>query len=171
MVVVCLMALCKERNTWSQQTREAVKKLSKVFFLMVRLNRKLCIFLCTKCTDAFFFSAFLFFSSKSRSYTHQQLFAKKCFRVLSFVCCAPLNADCCCIIWKCWIGSKKKTKKVALSVEPMSRILKVCADYIKFVQLAAQLLHQKKIKKNALGGNRVPFKLNIFQTWMIMESF
>ena len=29
----------------------------------------------------------------------------------------------------------------------MSRMLKVCADYIKFVQLAAQLLQQKKIKE------------------------
>lgn len=37
-----------------------------------------------------------------------------------------------------WIGSKKKIReRAAISVEPMSRMLKVCADYIKFVQLAA----------------------------------
>ena len=91
-VVVRLMALCKERYTWIWKTtttmREKTKKnTKKYFFLIFRLNRKLCIFLCTKCTDAMH-SSFLFLQTLARVYT-QTAEIKNAF--VFYRLCAPLN--------------------------------------------------------------------------------
>lgn len=146
------MVLCKERYTWNRREKERHEKNTKkssqrVFFLMFRLNRKLCIFLCTKCTDAMHSS----FLHSSRSYTHKQLqlnekkSMKECFRVLSFVCTTEWDGDVISHenvvgIGK-WTRSWKWFERVAMSVGAPTTRENVCADYINLCNL--QLLHRE----------------------------
>lgn len=99
----------------TRERRKKTKNSQRVFFLVFRLNRKLCIFLCTECTDAILlslFAFFLLFKKEKTSTAHKQnsVFLQK--RTLScFIVCVHHWMGDCYIIWKCWMGSRKKSSK------------------------------------------------------------
>lgn len=158
------MALAWTKDTLeAQRTRGRTQKNNKKaknsqrLLLRFRLNRKLCIFLCTKCTDAMH-SSFLFAVFFLASFKLTQLHTstaenfctkqKKPFCFVFYRLCAPLNGLLLYHSWKCWMGSKKKfwveeiraSKELATSVSRAS--LCVCRLH-KFVQLAMQLLQRR----------------------------
>lgn len=167
-----LCGSASDGSCWTKDTLEAQRtrrrtqknnkkaKNSQRLLLRFRLNRKLCIFLCTKCTDAmhssFLFAVFFSLLSNSLSHTQAQRrilhkTKKIPFCFVFYRLCAPLNGLLLYHSWKCWMGSKKKfwveeiraSKELAMSVSRAS--LCVCRLH-KFVQLAMQLL-QRRYKK------------------------
>lgn len=169
LVVVRLMALCNERYTWSRRenNKKRGKKLSEVFFLTFRLNRKLCIFLCTKCTDAMHSS----FCQLSAAIHPKQLGKKKRQRTLScFIVCvhhsmfASLEnvGDREWEVWRSGNASKELLRVSGLCRECVCRLHK-------FVQLAitAKIKRVKTVHKR----KSVPFKKGILWTWTIMSRF
>lgn len=156
----------------TQKTTKKAKN-SQRLLLRFRLNRKLCIFLCTKCTDAMH-SSFLcavFSSLLSNSLTthkHSREFCtkqKKPFCFVFYRLCAPLNGLLLYHSWKCWMGSKKKFWVEEIQAKSWLRVslerAYVCADYINLCNL--QCNYCSEDKKMFSRGNQYRLKKAFFK--------
>jgi hypothetical protein len=143
-VVVRLMALCKERYTWSR-ARENERKKSKIktlksLLLDVSSESEIMYIFMHKMhwCNAFFFS---FLQTLARVYTQTALlkWRRKKNAFVFYRLCAPLNRMDGYIIWERWMGSEKKKLKDSKSALAMS-VSSLCRECVrrlhKFVQLA-----------------------------------
>lgn len=144
-----LCGSASDGSCWTKDTLEAQHtrgraqknnkkaKNSQRLLLRFRLNRKLCIFLCTKCTDAmhssFLFAVFFLASFKLTRYTQAQprIFAqnKKNLSASCFIVCVHHWMDCCYIThenvgWEVkrssgWKRFEQVKSWLRVSLEPM----------------------------------------------------
>lgn len=152
-------------------------KRTEVFFLTFRLNRKLCIFLCTKCTDALD-SSFLF-TTLDRVYTQADLRKKK-KRKNAFVfyrLCAPSNGLLYHMKMLGWEVRRIRRSRVRASLwvsglcrECVCRLHKICATCNYFIESESKKKNKKNSTVNVSRGNRVPFKKHEW-SWRVCKLY